>query len=147
MSEEIKDNLIQCPHCEGTMCYEYQHPTYVQWMCFNCGYGSTSHMVKDSEFVTSSKETMPELVKDLEFVAEDNLVWYPSVINVPEKGILFPNGGSKDAWGWTVAPLIEIDKEEKPRFPKNQTHKVDLAKMVNFPKDMFTHALDVLHKL
>jgi hypothetical protein len=144
---ETNDNLIQCPHCEGNMCYEYQHKDYNQWMCFNCGYGSTSHMTKDSDFVKLNKETMPELVKDLEFIAEDDLVWYPSVINVPEKGILFPNGSSKDAWGWSVAPLIQIEEEEKSRFPKNQTHKVDLKGMENFPKEMFTHALDMLHKL
>jgi hypothetical protein len=104
-------------------------------------------MTKDSDFVTLNKETMPELVKDLEFIAEDNLVWYPSVINVPEKGILFPNGSSKDAWGWSVAPLIQIEEEEKSRFPKNQTHKVDLKGMEHFSKEMFTHALDMLHKL
>ena len=45
---------------------------------------------------------------------------------MPEKGILFPNGTSKDNWQWSVAPLTLIKDEEKAKFPKNQTHKVDL---------------------
>lgn len=143
----MTDNLITCPHCGGNMCYEYHHSTHIQWMCFNCGYGTTSHMVQDSDFVKNAKESLPELVKDLEFIDKDGFVWYPSVINVPEKGILFPNGGSKDSWGWSVALLVPIKEEEKARFPKNQTHKVDLTTMQNFPKDMFVHALDIIHKL
>ena len=143
----MNDKMTKCPHCEGDFCYEYHHPQFVQWMCFNCGFGSNTHMIKDSEFVTSSKETLPELVKDLEFTDPDGLVWYPSVINVPEKGMLFPNGGSKDNWWWTVAPLVEIKEEEKERFPKEQTHKVDLTQFTHFPKENFAHAIDMLHKL
>ena len=90
----MNDNLVKCPHCEAEMCYEYHNPQYIQWMCFNCGYGSTSHMVKDSDFVKSSKEVLPELIKDLEFTDENDFVWYPSTINIPEKGILFPNGSN-----------------------------------------------------
>jgi len=143
----MTDNLVKCPHCEAEMCYEYHYPQYIQWMCFNCGYGSTSHMVKDSDFVKNSKELLPELIKDLEFTDADGIVWYPSTINIPEKGILFPNGGNKDAWGWSVAPLTGITEEEKSRFPKNQTHKVDLAKIEYFPKESFALAVTKLNSL
>lgn len=143
----MNDNLIKCPHCEAELCYEYQHSQLTQWMCFNCGYGCTSHMVKDSDFVKSSKETMPELIKDLEFIDPNNFVWYPSVINISEKGMLFPNGSNKDNWGWAVAPLIKIKKEEKSRFPKGQTYKVDFPKMEYFPKESFTLAITKLNSL
>jgi hypothetical protein len=143
----MTDNLIKCPHCEAEMCYEYHHPQSIQWMCFNCGYGSTSHMVQDSDFVKNSKESLPELIKDLEFIDKDGFVWYPSTLNIPQKGILFPNGGSKDAWGWSVAPLTEITEEEKPRFPKNQTHKVDLGKIEHFLKESFALAVTKLNSL
>lgn len=143
----MNDNLTKCPHCGAEMCYEYEFPQYKQHMCFNCGYGSTSHMVKDSDFVKTSKETMPELIKDLEFVDENNLVWYPSVINIPEKGMLFPNGSNKENWGWSVAPLTPILDEEKDRFPKNQTHKVDLEGIENFPKELFASAVVKLNSL
>jgi hypothetical protein len=143
----MNDNLKKCPHCEAEMCYEYQHTQHVQWMCFNCGYGSTSHMVKDSDFVKTSKEVMPELIKDLEFIDADSFVWYPSVINIAEKGILFPNGGNKDVWRWTVAPLVEIKEEEKSRFPKNQTRKVDLTNLEDFPKESFALAITKLNSL
>jgi hypothetical protein len=104
-------------------------------------------MVQDSDFVKNSKESLPELIKDLEFIDEDGIVWYPSTVNVPEKGILFPNGGSKDAWGWSVAPLTEITEEEKSRFPKNQTHKVDLGKIEHFLKESFALAVTKLNSL
>jgi hypothetical protein len=104
-------------------------------------------MVKDSDFVKTSKEVLPELIKDLEFTDNSGFVWYPSVINVPEKGILFPNGSNKDAWGWTVAPLTEIAEEEKERFPKNQTHKVDLSNTENYSKEEFATAVTRLNSL
>jgi hypothetical protein len=104
-------------------------------------------MIKDSDFVKNSKESLPELVKDLEIIDEDGFVWYPSTLNVPQKGILFPNGGSKDAWGWSIAPLTEILEEEKSRFPKNQTHKVNLSKMEYFSKDEFASAVTRLNSL
>jgi len=143
----MDDNLVKCPHCEAEMCYEYHNPQYIQWMCFNCGYGSTSHMVKDSDFVKSSKEVLPELIKDLEFIDENNFVWYPSTINIPGQGILFPNGSNKDTWGWSVAPLIPIKEEEKSKFPKDQTHKVDLASMEHFPKESYALAVTKLNAL
>jgi hypothetical protein len=143
----MEDNLIRCPHCGAEMCYEYHNPQFTQWMCFNCGYGSTSHMVKDSDFVKSSKEVLPELIKDLEFIDANDFVWYPSTINVPEKGILFPNGSNKASWGWSVAPLTPIPEDEKSRFPKNQTHKVDLASIEYFPKESYALAVTRLNSL
>ena len=143
----MNDNLVKCPHCEAEMCYEYPNPQYTQWMCFNCGYGSTSHMVKDSDFVKSSKEVLPELIKDLEFIDENDFVWYPSTINIPKQGILFPNGSNKDTWRWSVAPLIPIKKEEKSKFPKDQTHKVNLAGMEHFPKESYALAVTKLNSL
>lgn len=143
----MEDKLITCPHCGALLLYEYEHTNHKQWMCFNCGYGSSTFMVKDSDFVKQNKEVLPELIKDLEYIDENNFVWFPTVINVAEKGILFPNGGSKDAWGWSVAPLVEIGKEEKSRFPKNQTHKVDLSKMEHFKKEEFASAVVKLNSL
>jgi hypothetical protein len=143
----MTDNLVKCHCCGAEMCYEYHYQQYVQWMCFNCGYGSTSHMVQDSDFVKTAKESLPELIKDLEIIDEEGFVWYPSTVNVPEKGILFPNGGSKDAWGWTVAPLVPIKEEEKARFPKNQTHKIDMNLMEHFSKENFASAVIKLNSL
>jgi hypothetical protein len=143
----MTDKLIKCPHCEAEMCYEYDHSSYTQQICFNCGYGSTSHMEKDSDFVASSREVLPELIKDLEFIDENNMVWYPSTINIAEKGMLFPNGSSKDIWGWSVAPLVEIKEDEKDRFPKNQTHRIDLDGMEHFPKELFAAAVTKLNSL
>ena len=143
----MTDNLVKCHCCGAEMCYEYHHSQYIQWMCFNCGYGSTSHMVKDSDFIKNSKESLPELIKDLEIIDEEGFVWYPSTVNVPEKGMLFPNGGSIDAWGWTVAPLISIKEEERSRFPKNQTHRVYLNHMEHFPKEKFVEAVTKLNSL
>jgi len=143
----MDDKLVNCPHCEAEMCYEYPHSNYTQWMCFNCGYGSTSMMEQDSDFVKANKEVLPELIKDLEFVDKNNLVWYPSTINIPEKGILFPNGNSKESWGWSIAPLVKIPKNEKSRFPKGQTHKVDLNGIENFDKEEFAAAVVKLNSL
>jgi hypothetical protein len=104
-------------------------------------------MVKDSDFVKASREVLPELIKDLEFTDSDGFVWYPSTINVPEKGILFPNGSGSNTWGWSVASLIPISKQEKARFPKNQKYKVDLKNVRNFPREEFALAVTTLNSL
>ena len=143
----MNDNLVKCHCCGAEMCYEYHYTQYIKWMCFNCGYGSTSHMVQDSDFVKKAKESLPELIKDLEIIDEEGFVWYPSTINIPEKGMLFPNGGNKDSWVWTVAPLVLIKEEEKARFPKNQTHKIDMSQMEHFPKETFASAVVKINSL
>lgn len=136
-----KDNIRKCPHCGSSLCYETQTPYYAQWMCFNCGYGSTSNLLNGSSLVESSRESLPELLKDLEFIDEEGFVWYPNTINIPSKGILFPNGPSSSNWHWSVAPSIELKEEEKARFPKGQTHKIDFKRMKNYPKENFSEAI------
>jgi len=141
------DKIIKCKHCGEEMCYEYPHPKFTQWLCFGCGYGYTSYMTVGSDFVEQNRISLPELVKDLEFIDEDNFVWYPNSMSLPEKGILFPNGSGKDAWGWTVAPLVEILEEEKFRFPANQKYKIDITRMEHFDKQDYAQAVSFMRTL
>ncbi len=86
------------------------------YLCVRCGYTTTSDMVVGSEFVEAAKKTSPRLVNDLA-VADNirDLVWFPSVVNIQEKGIIYPDGTPKE-WKWVVAPYRLLTEEEKTAY-------------------------------
>jgi len=89
------------------------------YLCVRCGYTTTSDMVVGSEFVETAKKTSPKLVNDLALA--DNirdLVWFPSVINITEKGICYPDG-TPNVWQWVVAPYQLLTEEEKSAYLSN----------------------------
>jgi len=137
------EQLITCPRCGGNACYLQQvTEEVVTQFCFGCGWTTSSLMVEGSEIVTQTLETSPELYKDLMFVDEKQLVWFPATVTLPGKGMVFLDGNSKDAWRWTAVKSIEILEEEKSKFPKEQTHKMDMKNSNHFEKEDFMEALD-----
>jgi hypothetical protein len=81
-------------------------------------------MLEDSQLVKESEEVIPELYKDIKFTDDQKRVWYPTVINIHDKGTVFVNGSNKDNWGWAGIKAIETTDEEKDKF-KGATHKSD----------------------
>ena len=74
-------------------------------------------MVDGSDFEKENYEHTAEIIKDLKQV-HDNLAWYPKVINLQERGMVFPewNKRSKD-WYWAAVKAIPIIGEEKEKYP------------------------------
>jgi len=70
----------------------------------------------------------PKLVQDLQFEdTQRNIVWFPAVINMGEKGIIFPdvpeeqeNKAVFDArtqnYVWKYASVVEVPEEERAQF-------------------------------
>ena len=65
------DNLTTCPLCKGNACYEQaissmDNPEPIKtYLCFGCGFSSTSLMTEDSVYVKETREVSPELYNDL----------------------------------------------------------------------------------
>ena len=117
------------------------------YLDYETGYTSNSKLKFESEYVKNAEENQPKLVTEL--AIHDRLrdiIWYPSVINIPGKGMIFPMG-TKDSWTWEVMKVREVTEEEKEKYPlpnkEGEFFKtiLDVNGKMNFSKDKFIDAL------
>jgi hypothetical protein len=139
----MEEKMIICPHCGGNACYEQAVSEEVTThFCFGCGFSTSTLMVEGGELVNKTLEASPELYKDLMFIDENKKVWFPATLTLPAKGMVFADGTSKDTWRWAAVLSVEILEEEKSKFPKGQTTKMDMKNIKHFEKEDFMEALD-----
>ena len=126
------DKLVTCRCCGSNACYESQFKTLngevKTWMCMTCGFTSNTTMEENSEVLKKAEEFTAEMIKDLKQV-HAGLAWFPTVITMPEKGMIFPEptkGYTTDKkytnakeipWVWTVVKAIPIPEEEQDKYP------------------------------
>jgi len=138
----MEEKMSICPHCGGNACYEQQVSEEVTTsFCFGCGYTTSTLMTQGGDLVQKALGASPELYKDLMFVDENSKVWFPATVTLPKKGMVFLDGTSKDSWRWASALAVEISEEEKAKFSKDQTHKMDMKSISHFEKEDFMEAL------
>jgi len=141
----MEEKMEICPHCGGNACYEQVVSQEVKTsFCFGCGYSTSTLMLEGESLVQKTLEASPELYKDLMFVDADKKVWFPSTVTLPNKGMVFLDGTTKDNWQWAAVNSIEILEEEKAKFPKGQTTKMDMKNIKHFEKEDFMEALDAI---
>lgn len=135
----MEDKLITCSCCNSDACYEHKHQGILIWSCMGCGFTTNELMIEGSQLVTETEEVMPELYKDIKFVDDQKRVWYPTVINIHDKGTVFVNGTDKDNWGWAGIKVIETTEEEKQKL-KGAAYKSDPKTLKTFDKKSFDEA-------
>lgn len=141
----MEEKMSICPHCGGNACYEQQiNEEVTTSFCFGCGYSTSTLMNEGGELVNKTLEASPELYKDLMFVDENKKVWFPSTVTLPNKGMVFLDGTAKNSWRWAAVNSIPIPEEEKEKFPKGQTTKMDMKNISYFEKEDFMEALDAI---
>lgn len=120
---------------------------YNAYKCLISGF-ETTDLLKESEGFDIEKyeETLPELYRDIKIVDEEGRVWYPQVVNVEGKGIVFILGTSKDDWEWSSMQSIPVSEDEKERFKHPKTgeyikFKNDQTTLQKFNQDGFIEAL------
>jgi len=116
------NNSTICPHCHGDKCYTETHnaeeTSVTSYMCMDCGYTTTTLNIDGSNMLKSYEEVTPQLILDLKWVdPQTNLVWYPTVLNFPNTGLVFPDGTNTMDWGWTGAPAIDIPFDQQSKYP------------------------------
>ena len=146
----MKDKLEICLKCGSDACYvtpvnELKNNYY----CFGCGYQSNDLMVEGEFDFESYEEALPELYKDLKYIDNEKRVWYPTTINIQDKGTVFANGNDVSNWSWAGVKAVEVSAEEKGKFkiPGTEefyTHKTDIKTLKNFPQEDFIEALDYI---
>ena len=145
----MKDNLTICPRCGSDACYvqEVNHEIK-NYMCYGCGFITNSLMKKGEEFFETQMETLPELYKELMGEDEDTgLIWMPSTINLPNKGMVFADGKNGSNWAWAAVKAIPMPEEEQEKFKekgKNFKFKMDMENMKHYPEGDFMEALEYI---
>jgi hypothetical protein len=138
------EKVIDCPVCfDSDRCFEDMQEKFNSYMCFNCGFMSNSVYTDDN---LDKIENSSKLVNELKFYDEGRKIyWYPSVVNMGQKGIIFPEG-SPDNWIWKYAEVVPIKEEEQLDYPipgeddKYYTEKLDVEGAKTYGQYEFLHA-------
>ena len=141
----MKDKLVECKRCSGNACYEQNiDENTTTWLCMGCGFSSSTVMKKGGPGHKNLLETSPELYKDLLYEDKDELIWAPSTITIPNKGMVFLDGSSTKVWQWAAVKSVEITEEDRKvkKFPKEQTTKMDMKNIKYFGQREFMDALE-----
>lgn len=147
----VEEKKINCPCCESINCFEetytVEQNTVSSYLCMGCGYTTTTLQQKDSDFVKQFEETCPQLFKDIAYHDEKtNLMWYPTVLNFPDKGLVFPDGANAFDWQWRAVPVKPVSEAEKTMFPipgeegKFYETKADMESSRLYPQGQFQNA-------
>ena len=131
------------------------------------GYTSNTTMTLDSEALKKTLELTAELIKDLrqDHVPPgggEKLAWFPTVITMPEKGMIFPEPlkdpklgpvfgpDGKQDWRWTVVKAIPIPEDEQEKYPDprnpgtNYKKRMDMKNLKRYGKLEFMDAAEEL---
>lgn len=135
----MDDKLTICSCCKSDACYEHKQQGITIWSCMSCGFTTNELMIEGSQLVIETEEVMPELYKDIKFIDDQKRIWFPTVINIQDKGTVFVNGTDKDNWGWAGIKAVETTDEEKEKL-KGATHKSDPKTLKTFDKNSFDEA-------
>ena len=113
-----RDELIQCSRCKGDACYTQKvTPELSTYWCYGCGFISNDLMYEGQEYFTTQTADLPDLYLDLLYKDEDNKYWMPSMVNLPEQGMVFAQGTSPLEWKWTAVKAVERTEEDKKKNP------------------------------
>lgn len=139
------ETLIDCSRCNSNACLVQPYTDdLVGYICFGCGFTTSSEMLEDSEIFNTVLKSAPELYKDIKFIDNKNQVWMPSTITLPNQGMVFVDGTDKDNWQWAGVLATNILPEEKNKFPVNQTHKMDFTNLKYFAVNDYMDALEYI---
>ncbi len=138
------EKVITCPICfDSDNCFEEMQEEYSSYLCFHCGFMSDSRYVIDSLQLIENLKKSPKLVQDLKFEdKERDIVWFLSVINMGEKGIIFPEG-EVDDYVWKYAKVVDIPEEERAVYD-NYDQRLDVENAETFGQYEFMRACKVM---
>jgi hypothetical protein len=147
----MNDNLIICNHCGGDCCYVVENsPTVKTYSCFSCGFTTNTLMKEGNEFYDQQIEVLPELYKDVMFKDENEMIWFPTTINLPQQGMVFYNGTSKENAKWSAVKAVKVLEEEKEKYPikgkpgEFYEWRMDMSTIQSFEMKDFMEALSFI---
>jgi len=145
------DNLVICDRCGSDACYVQEVNDEIKlYHCYGCGFLANTAMKRDSEFLEQQMSVLPELYKELMGEDENGNIWMPSVVNIPDKGMVFADGSNSESWAWAAVQAIPMPEEEKAKFKekgKEYDWKMDMKTIKHFPESEYMEALSYIKVL
>jgi hypothetical protein len=142
------DNLTTCNRCGSDACYVQEVNQDVKLhFCYGCGFQANTAMKRDSEFLQQQMEILPELYKELMGEDENGTIWMPSVVNIPDKGMVFADGSNGQNWRWAAVKATLMSEKEKTKFKekgKEYDYKMDMTTITHYPERDFMEALSYI---
>ena len=142
------DNLTTCERCGSDACYVQEINEQVKlYFCYGCGFQANTAMTRNSEFLKEQMEVLPELYKELMGEDENGAIWMPSVVNLPDKGMVFADGTNSQNWRWAAVKATLMSEEEKAKFKekgKEYDYKMDMTTLQHFSERDFIEALSYI---
>jgi hypothetical protein len=139
------EQKTKCPLCQDLHdnCFveqtEIEGKPFESYICFQCGMTSNSYLAFDSEKLEEYTKSHSRLMNDLKmFDEERDIVWFPSVINMGEKGIIYPEG-TVNNWHWYYATVVQIPKEDREKYDGHE-RRLDVENAQKFGQFEFTEA-------
>ena len=134
------ERVIDCPVCFDTdNCFEDIQESYSSYLCFHCGYMSDSRYEISSLQLVENLKKSPKLVQALKVEDERrSIVWFPSVINMGELGMIFPEG-TPEEYVWKYAKVIDVPKEEQHKYD-NYDKRLDVENAKEYSQHEFLEA-------
>ena len=140
------ETKIDCPVCKSKNCFESIDKDVTSYLCLRCGYTSNSLLKQNSESSEKILSTTPQLAKDLQvFDFTRELYWIPTVINMGDRGIIYPEG-TTDNWKWKYAKVVDVPEANQKDYPipgkdgKYYTTMLDVEKAEVFESTEFLEA-------
>ena len=148
----MKDKLINCDRCGSDAAYITEvNETIKNYMCYGCGFQTSTIMTTDSDFLKEQMELLPNLYKELMGEDESGKVWMPTSINIPSQGMIFANGKNSFNWKWAAVKSIPVTEEEKTKYPnphkKGEYYKwrMSMETLKEFDEKDFMDALSYIN--
>tara|TARA_R100001377_G_C3187873_1_gene109308 strand:+ start:1297 stop:1752 length:456 start_codon:yes stop_codon:yes gene_type:complete len=139
------EEKTNCPLCKDlhNNCFvektEVEGKPFESYICFSCGMTSNSYLAFDSEKLEEYTKSHSQLMNDLKiFDKERDIVWFPSVINMGEKGIIYPEGTASN-WHWYYATVVQIPKKDRKQYDGHE-RRLDVENAKKFGQFEFMDA-------
>jgi len=138
------ERVIVCPHCfDADHCFEEVQETYSSYLCFSCGFMSDSRYKIGSLELLDNLKKSPKLVQETAYEDKNrNILWFPSVINMGDLGMIFPEG-TPEEYVWRYAKVIEIPEEEQDQY-NNYDRRLDVDNAETFKRNEFIKACEAM---
>ena len=147
----MADNLTFCSRCGSDACYVQEVNEKISiYHCYGCGFTTNSIMKKGETFFEEQMQTLPNLYKELMGEDDKGLIWMPSTVNIPKKGMVFANGKSGENWKWGAAKAIKIKKKDRKKYPipgkkgEYYEYRMDMENVKNFKERDYMEALSYI---
>jgi len=107
-------------------------------------------MKEGEEFYNEQVAILPDLYKDIMFTDKDDMIWFPTAVNMPQNGMVFYNGTTKENAKWAAVKAIEVTEEEKEKYPikgkpgEFYQWRMDMTTMKPFEMKDFMEALSFI---